>query len=204
MLLLSDNDILVKLGLLGLLPDFLKSLGLENSQVYITESTTYSLPSQLKKYTRDTDIHRPILELVAQFQKISSIDIELLEQFNTVSDIDSGEAILATKIIENPSAYLATGDKRFLRAVQQTEFSKEFENRVYTFELALLLLIKFIGYERVKSKILENSQLLDSPLDNLFRLAFKENSVESDDIECLISFTKECSGTLRLVDVLCL
>lgn len=191
MLLLSDNDILVKLGLLGLLPDFLKSLGLENSQVYITESTTYSLPSQLKKYTRDTDIHRPILELVAQFQKISSIDIELLEQFNTVSDIDSGEAILATKMIENPSAYLATGDKRFLRAVQQTEFSKEFENRVYTFELALLLLIKFIGYERVKSKILENSQLLDRPLDNLFRLAFKENSVESDDIECLISFTKE-------------
>lgn len=191
MLLLSDNDILIKLGLLGMLPDFLKSLGLENNQVYITESTMYSLPPQLKKYTRDNDIHRPILELVAQFQKISSIDIELLEKFNTVSDIDSGEAILATKMIENSSAYLATGDKRFLRAIQQTEFSKDFENRVYTFESALLLLVESIGYERVKSKILETSQLLDRSLDNLFRLAFKENSIESNDIECLISFTKD-------------
>ncbi|MGX3067244.1 hypothetical protein, partial [Ursidibacter arcticus] len=90
-----------------------------------------------------------------------------------------------------PSAYLATGDKRFLRAVQQTEFSKEFENRVYTFELALLLLVKSMGYEKLKSRILENSQLLDNPLDSLFRLAFKENSIESDDIECLISFTKD-------------
>ncbi|MGX2968740.1 hypothetical protein ACWIVU_08415 [Ursidibacter arcticus] len=191
MLLLSDNDILIKLGLLGLLPDFFKLLGLENNQVYVTESTTYSLRSQLKKYTKNNDIRQAVLELVDQFQKISSIDIELLEKFSTVSDIDSGEAILATKMIENPSAYLATGDKRFLRAVQQTEFSKEFENRVYTFELALLLLVKSMGYEKLKSRILENSQLLDNPLDSLFRLAFKENSIESDDIECLISFTKD-------------
>lgn len=188
LLLLSDDDILIKLGLLRLLPNFLKSLGLENNQVYITESTMYSLPSQLKKYTRDNDIHRPILELVAQFQKISSIDIELLEQFNTVSNIDSGEAILATKMIENHSAYLATGDKRFLRAIQQTEFSKDFENRVYTFELALLLLVESIGYERVKFKILETSRLLDKPLDGLFKLAFRVNSTKDNDIECLISF----------------
>lgn len=188
MLLLSDDDILIKLGLLGLLPNFLKLLRLENNQVYITESTMYSFPSQLKKYTRDNDIHRPILELVAQFQKISSIDIELLEKFNTVSDIDSGEAILATKMIENSSAYLATGDKRFLRAIQQTEFSKDFENRVYTFESALLLLVESIGYERVKSKILETSQLLDKPLDGLFKLAFRVDSTKDNDIECLISF----------------
>lgn len=199
MLLLSDNDILVKLGLLGLLPDFLKSLGLENNQVYITESTMYSLPPQLKKYTRDNDIHRPILELVAQFQKISSIDIELLEKFNTVSDIDSGEAILATKMIENSSAYLATGDKRFLRAIKQTDFSKDFENRVYTFELALLLLVESIGYERVKSKILETSQLLDKPLDGLFKLAFRVDSTKDSDIECLISFTKDIQDLHSLV-----
>lgn len=199
MLLLSDNDILVKLGLLGLLPDFLKSLGLENNQVYITESTMYSLPPQLKKYTRDNDIHRPILELVAQFQKISSIDIELLEKFNTVSDIDSGEAILATKMIENSSAYLATGDKRFLRAIKQTDFSKDFENRVYTFELALLLLVESIGYERVKSKILETSQLLDKPLDGLFKLAFRVDSTKESDIECLISFTKDIQDLHSLV-----
>ncbi|MDY5847517.1 hypothetical protein [Actinobacillus porcinus] len=199
MLLLSDNDILVKLGLLGLLPDFLKLLGVENNQVYITESTVYSLPAQLKKYTKDSDIHRAVLELVTQFQKISSIDIGLLEQFSSVSDIDSGEAILATKMIENPSAYLATGDKRFLRAIKQTDFSKDFENRVYTFELALLLLVESIGYERVKSKILETSQLLDKPLDGLFKLAFRVDSTKDSDIECLISFTKDIQDLHSLV-----
>ncbi|WP_273383707.1 hypothetical protein [Actinobacillus porcinus] len=198
-MLLSDNDILVKLGLLGLLPDFLKLLGVENNQVYITESTVYSLLAQLKKYTKDSDIHRVVLELVTQFQKISSIDIRLLEQFSTVSDIDSGEAILATKMIENPSAYLATGDKRFLRAIKQTDFSKNFENRVYTFELVLLLLVESIGYERVKSKILETSQLFDKPLDGLSKLAFRVDSTKDSDIECLISFTKDIQDLHSLV-----
>ena len=38
MLLLSDNDILIKLGLLGLLPDFINVLELNNEQIYIASS----------------------------------------------------------------------------------------------------------------------------------------------------------------------
>ena len=37
MLLLSDNDILIKLGLLGLLPDFIEVLELDNEQIYINK-----------------------------------------------------------------------------------------------------------------------------------------------------------------------
>lgn len=52
MLLLSDNDILIKLGLLGLLPDFINVLELNNEQIYITSLASYALPKQLKKYTK--------------------------------------------------------------------------------------------------------------------------------------------------------
>lgn len=191
MLLFSDNDILIKLGLLNLLPDFLRLLKLTNEQVFIADTTPYSLPEQLKKYTKDPNIYQPLLNLVNSFQKVQIDNIELLKKLNQIDNIDSGEAILAIKVIEDKNAFLATGDKRFLRAIQDTEFSNDFNKRVYTFELSLLMLSEFLGYEVLKSRILMNSALLDKSVDGMLKLAFKEKSTKSHDIECLHSFTKD-------------
>lgn len=196
MLLLSDNDILVKLGLLGLLPNFVEILNLNNEQIYIASSTMYSLPNQLKKYTKNQEIYQPILDLVNTFSVIDEVNAAILATLSSLENIDSGEAILATKLIENSECYIATGDKRFLQAIQQTEFSSHFQQKVYTFEICLLLLCQQIGYLSFKEKILHSCSKLDKSLDGLFRLAFKKDSMEENDIACLLSYSKDVQELL--------
>lgn len=197
MLLLSDNDILVKLGLLGLLPNFIELLELKNEQIYITSSTIYSLPNQLKKYTKNQNIYQPILDLVNTFSVIDEVDnMTILVNLSSLENIDSGEAILATKLIENSEFYIATGDKRFLQAIQQTAFSAHFQRKVYTFEICLLLLCQENGYACIKEQILQSCLKLDKSLDGLFRLAFKTGSMEENDIACLLSYSRDIQELL--------
>lgn len=139
MLLLSDNDILIKLGLLGLLPDFINVLELNNEQIYITSLASYALPKQLKKYTKNQAIYQPVLDLIASFKILEEVDREIVGKLQR-DDIDSGEAVLAAKLIKDNQYYMATGDKRFLNAIQQTEFVSHFNHKIYTFETSLLLL----------------------------------------------------------------
>lgn len=188
MLLLSDNDILIKLGLLGLLPDFIEVLELDNEQIYITSSASYALPKQLKKYTKNQAIYQPVLDLIASFKILEEVDMEIVGKLQR-DDIDSGEVVLAAKLIEDDQYYMATGDKRFLNAIQQTEFVSYFNHKIYTFETSLLLLCQKIGYSPIKAKIINSYAQLDQSLDNLFRLAFKDGSSEENDIECLKSYS---------------
>lgn len=190
MLLFADNDILLKLGLLGLLPDFIKLFNLSAKQVYITQSTVFSLESQLKKFTYDNEKIQDILNIVRDFEKINNININLLKRLD-INNIDSGEAILAAKFIEEEQGFLATGDKRFLVAIKNTEFVECFKHRVCTFELALRLLCDELGYDCVKSRILAALPLLSRNLDGLFKLAFKSSSNQENDFECLVSYTQD-------------
>lgn len=195
MLLLSDNDILIKLGLLGLLPDFIEVLELDNEQIYITRSASYALPRQLKKYTRNQAIYHPILDLVASFKVLEEVDVDIIGKLQR-DDIDSGESIIAAKLIEDNQYYMATGDKRFLKAIKQTEFVFHFSHKIYSFEIILLLLCQKIGYSHIKEKIIYSCSQLDKPLDNLFRLAFKDGSSEDSDMECLKSYSSDISDLL--------
>lgn len=190
MLLLSDNDILIKLGLLGLLPYFIKVLELDNEQIYVASSASYALPKQLKKYTKNQAIYQPVLDLISSFKTLEEVDMEIVRKLQR-DDIDSGEAVLAAKLIEDNQYYMATGDKRFLNAIQQTEFVSHFNHKIYTFETSLLLLCQKIGYSPIKKKIINSCAQLDQFLDNLFRLAFKDGSSEENDIECLKSYSGE-------------
>lgn len=193
MLLFSDNDILIKLGLLRLLPDFIEVLGVQNHQVYISSATKYALPKQLKKYsTNETDIDC-IIELINSFSIIEEVNQNLVEELSTEENIDSGEAILASKLIEKRTCFLATGDKRFLNAISKTKFSEYFYGRCYTLELAIYLLCKEKGYHLIKAKIIDSKNRLNKDIDGVLKLCFKDNSSETNDLECLDSYMKEFS-----------
>ena len=158
-------------------------------------SASYALPRQLKKYTKNQAIYQPILDLITSFKILEEVDMEIVRKLQR-DDIDSGESIIAARLIEDSQYYMATGDKRFLKAIKQTEFVFHFSHKIYTFEIILLLLCQKIGYSHIKEKIIYSCTQLDKSIDNLFRLAFKDGSSEDSDMKCLKSYSSDISDLL--------
>lgn len=187
MLLLSDNDIILKLFALDLFDDFLSSVSISREDVYITTTARYSLKEQAKKKGLEAGIN----ELIGDFSIIDNgmIDIDILEEIQG-HNVDSGEAILASCLIKKTDCYMATGDKRFLNAMKKSNHVEHFYNRVFTFESSLKKLCICYGYDYIKNKILSSS-VGSINVDTLFRMAFKDGSTEQSDLECLDSYSRD-------------
>lgn len=189
MLLLSDNDIIIKLSLLGLFDDFLECLKISKKEIFITPTAQHSIPAQFKKYEKELGEIKYALPKTSDFTIVEDIDSEVLSELQS-DNIDSGEAFLSAVLIKNNQYYMATGDKRFLKAIKATSYNECFKNKIFTFELCLSILCKNKGYPYVKGIILSNQEQCVK-IDSLFRMAFKPTTCETDDMECLISYSDD-------------
>jgi len=106
-------------------------------------------------------------------------DTALLAQLENIDGIDGSEKFLFAAAVETENPLLITGDKRALRALLAhqenlpTVFST-LQNAVVTFESAILLTMRLVGFAIVKQK------LLGSPKpDGTLRLALKSETGET-------------------------
>lgn len=207
MILLADNDIILKLAQCDLLGSFVGLLGEPAERVFITPTAKYQLlPKKNSKAIDkcgDEATVRRVRDFLESTNEIPGIKDEgLLTLLHSIDKIDSGEALLFAAAVELPNPILATGDRNALRALLAQEallasVVEALRDNVVTFESALLLALHRNGFASVKQK------LLDSPKpDGMLRLVLKPDMHESNLCECLRSYLREVDSLLRFRELI--
>jgi hypothetical protein len=200
-ILLADNDIILKLAQCDLLFDLSQLLNETTDQVFVKPTARFQLlPKKTSKAIEKcgngrvlTQI-REFLEVTAEIPGIQ--DGALLSALSKIPKIDDGEALLFAAAVEVVGPILATGDRNALRALldhqeQLHTVIAVLQERVVTFESVILLALHRLGFAIVKQK------LLSSPKpDKLLRLVLKPDMRESDLVECLRSYTRDVGPLL--------
>lgn len=201
MIVLADNDIILKLAQCDLLDDLPELLGQAWHEIYVTPTAKYQLlPKNQEKALRKCGNEETLTRLTAFISSTKIVsevqDKALLAKLDDIDGIDSGEKLLFAAIAELADPLLITGDRKALRTLLEnkdhlpTVFSA-LQNSVVTFETALLLAMRKLGFAIVKSKLLGSPLLTSSKPDGVLRLAIKSETGEDHFVECLCSFSKE-------------
>lgn len=201
MIVLADNDIILKLAqcdLLDALPDILDC---QEAEFFITRAAKYQLlPKKPAKALSKCGNEETLARLTSFLETTQTLpdvkDTALLAQLDNIEGIDGGEKFLFAAAVETENPLLITGDRRALRALLEhqgqlpTVFSA-LQNAVVTFESAILLAMRHIGFAIVKQK------LLGSPKpDGMLKLVLRSETGEADFVEGLCSFSKEITPLL--------
>jgi hypothetical protein len=201
LIVLADNDIILKLAQCDLLDDLPASLGQEWTDIFITPTAKYQLLAKKREKALNKCGNEETLARLTAFLEKTQILPEvqntlLLTLLGDIDGIDGGEKFLFAATVETENPMLITGDKRALRALLEhqhrlpTVFAA-LQNTVITFEAAILLVMRKFGFAIVKQK------LLGSPKpDGMLRLVLKKETSEDDLIECLCSFSKDIAPLL--------
>ena len=193
MILFTDNDIFLKLAGCNLLIPFFEAIDLEHEKIFLSPSAKFSLSSQIEKKLTNQHIKEELNNVLNKINYLSqdtNTEPDLIDKLAEVPNLDLGEGFLFLAAYANPNSKLATGDKRALKALLN---NSEIENikvslfkRVYTFELALLLLMKKLGFEEVSQKV--SNRCID---DKVLELAYGNNRNYANAMACLSSYTRE-------------
>ena len=144
-----DNDVILKLTTYRMLDEALDCFKIDRSDIRVLESArfVFGSPKLRKKYSEEALILAT--EFVKKCPEIATQDSEeyrLLEK-QIKNDIDPGEATLIAATFQESASLLATGDKRCLKALANTEcldfIHKGLQGRVICLEQ---IICRSIGY----------------------------------------------------------
>lgn len=197
MIVFADNDILIKLAGCELLIPFCEAVGVQDTEIFVTQSARFAIPKQSrKKLTTPESLEqlKLFIERTGTIQQAHQ-ETEILDRLIETPNIDGGEAFLILSAYNTPETKLATGDKRCLSALLNTPSLIDIANglggRVYTLETALLILISRLGFDFVNHQVV-NRCVTDGTLN----LAFGSGRSVDNAIECLSSY---CSALMPLL-----
>jgi hypothetical protein len=157
-----DNDVILKLTTYRMLDEALDCLKIDRSDIRVLESARFVFDSQKlrKKHSEETLLFAT--EFVKKCPKIATQDSEeyrLLEK-QIKNDIDPGEATLIAATFQESASLLATGDKRCLKALANTEcldfIHKGLQGRVICLEQIICKSIETQGFDWVLERVLPN------------------------------------------------
>lgn len=211
MILLADNDIVLKLAQCDLLDTLDEILQVPADQILIPSTARFQLMprNEQKALTKcgNTETMARLQRFLAAASDVPVVqDLELLLTMSQIPDIDSGEQQLFATVASAGDSTLLTGDKRALRAVlanqeQIAQVHSGLVDRVITFESALLLSLDVFGFSVLKQKLLS----CPKP-DKMLQLVLRPDMSEAALTDCLVSYTREFSPLLaskeRLPDAL--
>lgn len=201
MIVLADNDIILKLAQCDLLDDLPELFGQAWHEIFVTPTAKFQLlPKKQANALRKCGNEETLARLAAFLSSIQIVpevqNKALLAKLDDFEGIDGGEKLLFAAVVELEDPLLITGDRRALRTLLEnkdhlpTVFSA-LQNSVVTFETALLLAMRKLGFAIVKSKLLGSPLLTSSKPDGVLRLAIKSETGEDHFVECLCSFSNE-------------
>lgn len=197
MIVLADNDLILKLAQCDLLKDLHVLLGLEcPAQIFVLPSARFQLLPKNEKKALSKAGSAVVLDAIRQFlQQTCELpqvrDDSLLISLEGIGGIDGGEQLLLAAMVENKPSVLATGDKRALKAViaNQQQLNAVYASlcdRVLTFESALLIALVQFGFPNLKQRLLGNPKP-----DGVLRLVLKAEMREGDLVDCLTSYCRD-------------
>jgi hypothetical protein len=196
LIVLADNDLILKLAQCDLLADLPELLGESAEQFFVLPTARFQLlPKKMAKALAKCGNAEAVARVQGFLEVANDIpeiqDTDLLATLAGIDKIDDGEALLFAASVELPNPMLLTGDRNALRALLANQerlpaVAAALRERSVTFESAVLLALHKLGFAIVKQK------LLGSPKpDAMLRLALKPDMREADLKECLQSFTRD-------------
>lgn len=205
MIVLADNDIILKLAQCDLLDSLHELLGVSVKNIFIPTTAKYQLLPKIVQKALSKCGNEETVARIKRFLDIAQdvpaiTDLNLLLKLSEIPNIDSGEQQLFAATAADGSSLLITGDKKALRAVvlNQATIPTVYEgllNNVVTFESALLLGLHSYGFPVLKQKLLA----CPKP-DKMLQLVLRSDMTEVALSECLVSYTKEFSAFLASKD----
>ena len=170
MVILTDNDILFKLGACNLLGAFPDLFGVHHKDIYILPTAKPVLQKSLGRQARlQRYTYEGIERAIAFADAVSVLDdtlacIDELEYdlMASYSGLDPGEVILfaASACFEKVS--IVTGDRRCVTALAKADdcapIRERVEGTVYCLEQVIMLAINQLGFEKVKAHIAPSRQ----------------------------------------------
>ena len=111
--------------------------------------------TKLDKVFKCVEAATEVLRAVDAFGDLPQPDPSLLEPFQDVAGIDSGEAVMFARMIEQPSAILLTGDKRAMRAAAALPMSVRgpVAARVLPVECVVKCALDMFGLDELRTRV---------------------------------------------------
>ncbi|MCD2528818.1 hypothetical protein LPL65_12325 [Providencia huaxiensis] len=203
MIVLSDNDVILKLAQCNLLSQLPVVFNQPPEQIFINPAARFQLlPRNTDKAIRKCGNEAVYEQLGAFIESVQDIpevqDSQLIELLGSVPKIDVGEQLLLASCIENPGAIFMTGDRNCLNAIitNQQALSvvhQRLLDSVVTFESSLLLCIHNTDQTNVYENLLSNPKP-----DGMLALAL--SNAGSSMCECIFSHTRQFYDYLAFKD----
>lgn len=212
MILLTDNDVLVKLSQCDLVGEGLAALDGSFGECFILESAKYSLYLNdrnkcVSRYLGNDDAFDRLGRFVANCKELGSApgDLDYEKELLLIDGMDAGEQQLflhAKSMADHGDDYtIATGDRRALRGVIQSQSEQTKALLKGKTECLESILIKMIGacdYGFVNGKICQAMGCTDARnFDSVLKMAFGVERSEDHAIDCLKNFMSPVAGYLR-------
>lgn len=205
MIVLSDNDVILKLAQCDLLQYLPEILNEDENEIFVSPTARFQLlmpkkPQKALVKCGSDKVYRGVADFLDRVQVIPETDNDaLLELLRSVPHIDVGEQVLLACCMENPGSLFMTGDRRCLQAVMDNKaiiatVHSRLMDSVVTFESALLLSVRMLGFDAVYKQLLTNPKP-----DSMLKIAMR--SAQHDDVcGCLLSFTRPVYDYLAFKD----
>lgn len=196
MIVLSDNDVILKLAQCDLLKYLPEIIGRNPSDIFIGPNTRFQLllpkrPEKACARCGSEEVYQNLSDFLSTVKEIPEIqDESLFSLLGGIPHIDSGEQLLLASCMENAGSLFMTGDKRCLQAVMDNQsivarVHSRLIDSVVTFESALLLSVACLGFETVYNRLIINPEP-----DAMLRLAIRDSRQQSV-CGCLLSYTRD-------------
>ena len=185
MIVLSDNDVILKLAQCDLIQYLPEILDENPNDIYVSPTAKFQLlpksPEKAIQRCGTKEIYERVARFLNDVRIIDEIKNEqLLSELGEIPHIDIGEQQLLASCVEKPDSLFMTGDKRCLKAVMEHQkivatVHARLINSVVTFESALLLSVKLLGFSNFFTQIKHNPKM-----DGMLSLAMR--STECDQV----------------------
>lgn len=159
MRLLIDVDAMCKLAHWNLLSELPQLTGVAWASSSSLASLKYrALKAQSKldgRLFRSPEAAAEVVRVVALMPQLLQPSTEMLPEFQDISGIDAGEAVLLSALASAPDTMLLTGDKRAVRALAGMDggVRKGFSRRIVPVELVILGALDQFGLEWLRARV---------------------------------------------------
>jgi 2C-methyl-D-erythritol 2,4-cyclodiphosphate synthase len=149
-----DNDVVLKLSAYNLFWQVTKVWGIEDEEIRVLKTAAKVFQHDSKILDQYDDRTRNLaLSIVNQRQKVASYDQAEVIQLTAIEGIDVGEAVLVAATAGDPDPYIATADKRFLKALATSRLTTLLMRLEHRFICLEQLMIRLIQQEKDFQKI---------------------------------------------------
>lgn len=199
MILLSDNDLVVKLAQCDLLDEALASIEAQRSDCFVLSTIKHSLrlgnpDKSIARYVGSPQAFERISDFLEHCNILPEAPIlDLIDHLIEIPEIDVGEQALFLHAKENHDSnldyFLLTGDKRALRAICAYDQLDAFEflrTKIVCLESCMMDMIDYAGFDFINEKVsTARPQIAEEKYDKVLRAAFGKDRDQEHCLDCL-------------------